>query len=97
VDARRGQALGVPWPVAWPWRGSDAFVPFLRHDVEHEWVTTASSFRSANDRASLPASLNREMDLVVRGARVQPTALDVVRVIGIRQTSAVSYVYARGR
>ncbi len=89
--------VGVPWPPAWPWRGSEASVPFLQLDFEHERTTTATSFRSTTDRASLTVSLNREMDLVVRLARREPTALDVVRGIGVRRTFAVACVYARGR
>jgi hypothetical protein len=89
--------VGVPWPPAWPWQGSEASVPFLHLDLEHERATTATSFRSSADRASLTVSLNREMDLVVHFARREPTALDVVRGIGVRRTFAVACVYARGR
>ena len=82
--------VGVPWPPAWPWRGSEASVPFLRLDLEHERTTTATSFRSTTDRASLTVSLNREMDLVVRPSPgAEPTALDVVRGIGVVRTFAV--------
>ena len=89
--------VGVPWPPAWPWQGSEAAVPFLRLDLEHERATTATSFRSTTDRASLTVSLNREIDLVARFARREPTALDVVRGIGVVRTFAVACVYARGR
>jgi hypothetical protein len=89
--------VGVPWPPAWPWQGDDASVPFLLLDLEHERVTTATSFRSTTDRASLTVSLNREIGLVVRLARREPNALDVVRGIGVRRTFAVACVYARGR
>jgi hypothetical protein len=89
--------VGVPWPPAWPWQGSDASVPFLQLDFEHERATTATSFRSTTDRVSLTVSLNREIDLVARVARREPTALDVVRGIGVVRTFAVACVYARGR
>ncbi len=89
--------LGVPWPPTWPWRAGDGSVPFLRLDLEHERTTTATSFRSSADRASLTVSLNREMDLVLGLSRAEPTALDVVRGIGVVRTFTVSYVYARGR
>jgi hypothetical protein len=89
--------VGVPWPPAWPWQGHETSVPFLRLDLEHERTTTATTFRSNTDRASLTASLNREIDLVVRFVRAEPTALDVVRGIGVRRTFAFACVYARGR
>ena len=89
--------VGVPWPLTWPWRSGEASVPFLRLDLEHERTTTASSLRSSADRASLTVSLNREMDLVLAVARAEPTALDVVRGIGVVRTFTASYVYARGR
>ena len=89
--------LGVPWPPAWPWRAGEGSVPFLQLDLEHERTTSATSYRSTLDRAALTVSLNREMDLVVRVARREPTALDVVRGIGVVRTFEVSYVYARGR
>jgi hypothetical protein len=89
--------VGVPWPRAWPWRGSEASVPFLELGLEHERTTTATSFRSTTDRVSLTVSLNREIDLVVGFARREPTALDVIRGIGVLRTFAVDCVYARGR
>jgi hypothetical protein len=89
--------VGVPWPPAWPWQGSEASVPFLRLELEHERTTTATTLRSSTGRASLAVSLNREIDLVVRFVRTEPTALDVVRGIGVRRTFAVACVYARGR
>jgi hypothetical protein len=88
---------GVPWPPAWPWQGREAAVPFLRLDVEHERITTATRFRSDVDRVALTVSLNRDMDLALRWERTEPTALDLVRGIGERRTFAVSCVYARGR
>jgi hypothetical protein len=89
--------VGMPWPPAWPWRPSLAGVPFLRLELEHERTTTATSFRSNSDRASLKVSLRREMDLVLGFTRAEPTALDVIRGIGVRRTFLVSWVYARGR
>jgi len=72
-------------------------VSFLRLDLEHERTTSATSLHSDADRAALTVSLNREMDLVVRVARREPTALDVVRGIGVVRTFEFSCVYARGR
>ncbi|HEX9186561.1 MAG TPA: hypothetical protein VGB87_05805 [Vicinamibacteria bacterium] len=89
--------VGVPWPPSWPWRAGEGSVPFLRLDLEHERTTSATSLRSDADRAALTVSLNREMDLVLRAARREPTALDVVRGIGVVRTFELSYVYARGR
>jgi hypothetical protein len=89
--------VGVSWPPAWPWRASGAAVPFLRLEFERERVTTATSLESNGDQAWLTVALDRELDLVVRLARLEPTALDVVRGIGLRKTFAVSLVYARGR
>jgi len=60
-------------------------------------VTTATSFESHSDQAWLTVSLDRELDLVVRYSRAEPTALDVVRGIGVRKTFALSLAYARGR
>jgi hypothetical protein len=89
--------LGVPWPPAWPWRAGEESVPFLRLDLEHERITTASTFRSGVGRASLTVALSREIDLVLRFVRREPTALDVVRGIGVRRTVAFACAYARGR
>jgi hypothetical protein len=89
--------VGVPWPPAWPWRSGETSVPFLRLDLEHERTTTATSFRSSADRASLTFSLSREVDLVLRVSRTEPTALDVVRGIGVVRAFSFSSVYARGR
>jgi hypothetical protein len=89
--------VGVPWPVTWPWRGNESLVPFLPLDAEREWVTTAADYRSGTDRLALTVSLNREMDLAVSWERAEPTALDVVRGVGVRRTFAVSFAYARGR
>jgi hypothetical protein len=88
--------VGVPWPLARPWHASEASVPFLRLEGEHERVTTASSLESSIDRAWLTVSLDREMDLVVAYVRAEPTALEVIRGIGLTKTFAVSLVYARG-
>jgi hypothetical protein len=92
-----GALVGVPWPPAWPWSASEDGTPFLRLDLEHAWVTTASHFRSETDRVSLTVSLSREMDLVLRYVRAEPASLDVIRGIGTRRSLSAEYVYARGR
>jgi len=89
--------VGVPWPLSWPWQAGETCVPFLRLEAERERVTTATSFESHSDQAWLTVSLDRELDLVVRYSRAEPTALDVVRGIGVRKTFALSLAYARGR
>jgi hypothetical protein len=91
-----GLLLGMPWPPAWPWSSREDAVPFLKLELEHAWVTTASHFRSESDRVSLTISLSREMDVVARYVRAEPTALDVVLGIGTRRRFAVEFVYARG-
>jgi hypothetical protein len=89
--------LGMPWPPAWPWAKGEGAVPFLTLELEHARATTASHFRSETDRVLLTISLSREMDVVLRYVRAEPTALDVIRGIGTRRSLAVEYVYARGR
>jgi hypothetical protein len=97
-EALTARALfGVPWPPAWPWRASASCVPFLRLELEHERTTTATDFRSNTERAALTLALDRELDLVLRFERQEPTALDVIRGIGVRKTFAFSFAYARGR
>ena len=44
-------------------------MPFLKLELEHAWVKTASHFRSESDRVTLTVSLSREMDLVAGYAR----------------------------
>jgi hypothetical protein len=95
--ALAGALVGMPWPPAWPWSASAGAVPFLTLELEHARVETASHFRSETDRVSLTISLSREMDLVARYLRAEPTALDVIRGIGTRRSLALEYVYARGR
>ena len=89
--------VGMPWPPAWPWAYRERSVPFLRLELEHAWVKTASHFSSQNDRAALTVSLSREMDLVAGYTREEPTAQDVVLGRGVRTRFSVDYVYARGR
>ena len=92
-----GVLVGMPWPPAWPWSSCEGSVPFLKLELEHAWVTTASYLRSETDRVSLTIALSREMDVVARYVRAEPTALDVIRGVGVRRNFAVEYVYARGR
>jgi hypothetical protein len=89
--------VGMPWPPAWPWAYRERAVPFLRLELGHSWVKTASHFRSANDRATLTVSLSREMDLFARYTREEPTAQDIVLGRGVRSRFSIEYVYARGR
>jgi len=91
--------FGVPWPPSLPWRARESSVPFLQVGYQHEWHTTASAidFRSGVDSMSVTTSLSREMDLVVQWSRIQPSALDVIRGVGVHQRFAASCVFARGR
>ncbi|HXK09171.1 MAG TPA: hypothetical protein VMT70_05985 [Vicinamibacteria bacterium] len=106
ADALTGESVrvasafvGVPWPPTLPWRATERSVPFLQVGYDHEWHTTAPTidYRSGADTLSLTASLSREMDFVVRWSRLQPTALDVIRGVGVHQRFEASCVYARGR
>jgi hypothetical protein len=89
--------VGVPWPPAWPWRANEAAVPFLRLDLSRSRQTSGIGFPAVAWSSSLTASLNREMDLVFRWSRAEPTALDQIRGIGPRRTIELAYVYAFGR
>jgi hypothetical protein len=90
-------AVGVPWPLAWPWARDEAAVPFLRLDLERERKRSGAAFEAIRYGASLTLSLNREMDLVLGWSRADPTPLDLIRGIGQRQTVEAHYTYARGR
>jgi hypothetical protein len=89
--------VGVPWPPAWPWQANETAVPFLRLDLAWSRQTSGIGFPAATWASSLSASLNREMDLVVRWSRSEPTALDQIRGGGRRRTIELAYVYAFGR
>jgi hypothetical protein len=90
--------VGVPWPLAWPWKSTESKVPFLRLDLGRERVISGPSHVSHRTSAALTVALNREMDLVLRWRRDEPTPLDIIReLIGARRTIEVSYVYAFGR
>jgi hypothetical protein len=98
IDGHTLHALvGVPWPLAWPWRAPEDSVPFLRLDLVREHKNTGLDFVSVDHRVGLTVSLNREMDIVLRWSRTGATPLDLIREIGPRKTIDVSYVYAFGR
>ncbi len=90
-------SVGVPWPPEWPWQANESAVPFLRLDLERGRETSGPGFRAITWGGSLTASLNREMDLVLRYRHIDPTPLDLIRGIGKRRTIELSYVYAFGR
>ncbi len=89
--------VGVPWPPAWPWQASESAVPFLRLGLERGRETSGAGFRAITWGGSLTASLNREMDLVLRYRHIDPTPVEIIRGIGKRRTIELSYVYALGR
>jgi len=89
--------VGVPWPPAWPWHANEAAVPFLRLDLSRQRQTSGVDFVAITWASALSVALNREMDLVLRWSRADPTALDAIRGIGQRRTIELSYVYAFGR
>jgi hypothetical protein len=89
--------VGVPWPPAWPWRANEAAVPFLRLDLSRSRQTSGVDFEAVTWASSLSVSLNREMDLVLRWSRSDPTPLDLIRGVGRRRTIKLAYVYAFGR
>jgi hypothetical protein len=89
--------VGVPWPPAWPWQANEAAVEFLRLDVSWQRQTSGVDFEAVTWASSFSVALNREMDLVLRWSRSDPTALDVVRGVGRRRTIELAYVYAIGR
>jgi hypothetical protein len=89
--------VGVPWPPAWPWRANETAVPFLRLDLSRQRQTSGTDLQAVTWASSLSVALNREMDLVLRWSRSDPTALDLVRGLGPSRTLELSYVYAFGR
>ncbi len=89
--------LALPWRPSWLWRVGPEPVPFLRLDLEYQQSTSATSFRAESDTARLTLSLSRELDLLARFTRAEPTALDIIRGVGRRNTFELSCVYARGR
>jgi hypothetical protein len=91
-----GAFAALPWPPSWPWHAQGS-VPFLRLDLEHERHTSAVSFRDETNSARLTVTLSRELDLVARFTRREPSALDLIRGVGRRDTFELSCVYARGR
>jgi hypothetical protein len=98
VATRTARAfVAVPWPPAWPWQGNDAAVPFLQLDASWRRETSGVDFDAVTWASSLSVALNREMDLVLRWSRSDPTALDIIRGGGRRRTIELAYVYAFGR
>jgi hypothetical protein len=98
VATREARAfVGVPWPPSWPWQANEAAVPFLRLDVSWRRQTSGFDFRADTWASALSVALNREMDLVLRWSRSDPTALDLIRGVGQRRTIELAYVYAFGR
>jgi hypothetical protein len=89
--------VGVPWRPGWPWRHDESAVPFLRLDLEREARLSGRDYEAIRQGLALTVSFNREMDLVFRWSRTDPTPLDLIRGIGRRRTVAVAYVYAFGR
>lgn len=89
--------LGVPWPPAWPWHHDESAVPFLRLDLERERRLSGPDYEAIRYGVALSTSLNREMDLVLRWSRAEPTPLDLIRGIGRHRTIELSYVHAFGR
>jgi hypothetical protein len=89
--------VGVPWPPAWPWQANEACVPFLRLDVFRSRQTSGPAVPAVSWGSSLSVSLDREMDLVLRWSRSEPTPHDQIRGIGPRRTISLAYVYAFGR
>ena len=88
---------GMPWPPAWPWSAGADATPFLRLDVEWQRHVSGPAFAADAHGLALTVSLNREMDLVLRWRRSDPTALDAIQGVGRPRTFELSYVYARGR
>jgi hypothetical protein len=72
-------------------------VPFLKLELTLERRTTGAEFRSETRSAALTLELNRELELVLRYRRAEPTALDVILGRGVNRRLAVALVYARGR
>jgi len=72
-------------------------VPFLRLDVSWRRRTSGVDLAAVTWASALSVALNREMDLVLRRIRSEPTALDQIRGTGPRRTIELAYVYAFGR
>jgi hypothetical protein len=92
-----GAFVGVPWPPQWPWSAREGAVSFLQLELELVRRLSATDFRSDTKTARLTVSLSRELDLVARYTRTEPSALDLIRGIGERRTVEFACVYARGR
>jgi hypothetical protein len=89
--------VGIPWPPAPPWSRNEHAVPFLRLDLTSERRVSGSGVAAPKRSATLTASLNREMDLLVGWSHTDPTLLDIVRGIAAETAFEVSFVYAFGR
>jgi hypothetical protein len=89
--------VGVPWPPAPPWAGSETAVPFLRLDLTRERRVSGADVAALRYSAALTASLNREMDLVGSWSHADPTQLEIIRGIPPQTTLEFSFVYAFGR
>jgi hypothetical protein len=89
--------LGIPWPPAPPWRSNETATRFLELAYERARHTSGQDFRAHTDRIALTVALSREMDLVVGWQHAEPTALDLIRGIGARNTFEASCIYAFGR
>jgi hypothetical protein len=89
--------VGIPWPLARPWHAGESSVPFLTLDLTRERDASGPNFAALRHTIALTASLNREMDLVARWTRAEPTALEIIREQGTHDIAELSFVYAFGR
>jgi hypothetical protein len=88
--------VGVPWPLATPWSVNEAAAPFLRLAFERRRDVYGAALAVVERSVALEAQLDRQMSLVLRWRKGDPTPLDIVRGTPVTRTLELEYVYAFG-
>lgn len=94
---RYGLSIGVPWPLAWPWRALASAAPFLRLHLSRRRDAYASGLVAFTDAIALEADLSRETTLAARWSRPDPAPLDLLTNRGRAHVVELSYTYRLGR
>jgi hypothetical protein len=89
--------LGVPWPVAWPWRHDEAATTFLRLSYQHSEQRYEPGLVQIGRDAALEVDLNREMSVFFRWSRGGLGPGDIIRSTPRGRTISLQYVYSFGR
>ena len=97
VKSRTWRAfVGVPWPPAPPWRRDEGASPFLRLAFERRRDDYGTALTVVEHAVALEAQLDRQMSLVLRWRKGDPTPLDIVRGTPVTRTLELEYAYAFG-